>query len=106
MSLEDKLEVNGTYDPGSQVSLINAKWVKINNNRKDVNKIFLKSVNGVKHTDGLVTIKIKILDIEGEVDVYIVEREDFEDFIIGLDMIPLFKLRLNERLEISQKRKK
>ena len=30
------------------------------------------------------------------------ERDDFEDFIIGLDMIPIFRLRLDERLEISQ----
>ncbi|KAK2576958.1 hypothetical protein KPH14_000876, partial [Odynerus spinipes] len=48
-------------------------------------------------------MKIKILNIEKTVDVYIVEREDFEDFIIGLDLIPMFKLRLNENLEISQK---
>lgn len=93
----------GTYDPGSQVSLINSKWIKIKNNREDVNRISLKSVNGVNHTNGLVKIRIKIFNIEKEVEVYIVEREDFEDFIIGLDLIPMFKLRLNENLEISQK---
>lgn len=102
----------GTYDPGSQVSLINSKWIKMKDNRenviekdnrKDVNKIFLKSVNDVNHTNGLVRIKIKIFNIEKEVDIYIVEREDFEDFIIGLDLIPMFKLRLNESLEVSQK---
>lgn len=96
----------GTYDPGSQVSLINSKWIKIKETKEDVNKIFLKSVNGVNHTNGLVKLRIKIFDIEKEVDVYIVEREDFEDFIIGLDLIPMFKLRLNENLEVSQKIKK
>ena len=93
----------GTYDPGSQVSLINSKWIKIKENTEDVNRIFLKSVNGVNHTNGLIRIRIKIFNIEKEVEVYIVEREDFEDFIIGLDLIPIFKLRLNENLEISQK---
>lgn len=84
MLIEDKIEIMGTYDPVSQVS-------------------FLKSVNGVNHTNGLVRTKIKILNIEKEVEIYIVEREDFEDFIIGLDLIPTFKLRLNENLEVSQK---
>lgn len=103
MLIENKIKIMGTYDSGSQVSLINSKWIKKKDNREDVNKIFLKSVNGVNHTNGLVRIKIKIFNIEKEVDVYIVEREDFEDFIIGLDLIPIFKLRLNESLEVSQK---
>lgn len=100
MLVENKIEIMGTYDSDSQVSLINSKWIKKKNNREDVNKIFLKSVNGVNHTNGLVKIRIKIFNIEKEVDVYIVEREDF---IIGLDLIPIFKLKLNEDLEVSQK---
>lgn len=103
MIVENQIEIMGTYDPGSQVSLINSKWIKIKENTEDVNRIFLKSVNGVNHTNGLIRIRIKIFNIEKEVEVYIVEREDFEDFIIGLDLIPIFKLRLNENLEISQK---
>lgn len=101
MIVENQIEIMGTYDPGSQVSLINSKWIKIKDNREDVNRILLKSVNGVNHTNGLIRIRIKILNIEKEVEVYVVEREDFEDFIIGLDLIPIFKLRLNENLEIS-----
>lgn len=101
--LEDKLEVQGTYDPGSQVSLINAKLVRIKEKKNYVNKIYLKSINGVGTTKGLITIKVKMFDTEKEMDVYIVE-EDFQDFIIGLDMIKLFKLIQNENLEISQKK--
>lgn len=93
----------GTYDLGFQVSPINSKWIKINDNTRDVNKIFLKSVNDVNHTNGLIKVKIKILNIEREVNVYIVEREDFEDFIIGLDLILIFKLRLDENLKIIKK---
>lgn len=102
--LEDKLEIQGTYDPGSQVSLINSRLIKIEGKKNDVNKIYLKSVNGVGTTKGLITIKIQIFDIEKEMDVYIVEEENFQDFIIGLDMIKTFKLIQNEELQISQKK--
>ena len=65
----------------------------------------MKTVNGVKKTDGLITIKIKIFEIEGEMDVYIIKEEDFDDFIIGLDMIKKFRLTQNENLKIEQKNK-
>lgn len=55
-------------------------------------------------TKGLITIKVKKFDIEKEMDVYIVKEEDFQEFIIGLDMMKLFKLIQNEKLEISQKK--
>lgn len=102
MLLEGKLEVNGTYDPGSQVSLINSKLVKIKEETEDINKIFLKTVNGVTQTKGLVTIKAKILDREEYIDVFIVERDDFEDLLIGLDIIKQFRLILDENFQISQ----
>lgn len=94
----------GTYDPGSQVSLINSKLVKIKKETEDVNKISLKTVNGVAQTKGLITIKVKIFEKEEYTDVFIVERDDFEDFIIGLDMIKKFTLIQNENLQISQKK--
>lgn len=102
--LEEKLKVNGTYDPGSQVSLINSKLIKIKNKTKDVNKILLKTVNGVTQTKGLVTIKVRIFNIEKYIDVYIIERDDFEDFLIGLDIIKKFRLIQNENLQILQKK--
>lgn len=102
MLLDGKLEMYGTYDSGSQISLINAKLVRIINQNEDKNKLLIKTVNGVKKTDGLVTIKIKIFDIEDEVDVFIVNREDFKDFLIGLDMIKKFKLTQDEEFKILQ----
>lgn len=41
MLIENKIEIMGTFDPGSQVSLINSKWIKKKDNREDVNKILL-----------------------------------------------------------------
>ena len=104
MLLDGRLEMYGTYDSGSQISLMNAKLVRIINQNEDKNKILVKTINGVKKTNGLVTIKIKIFDIEDEVDVFIVNTEDFEDFLIGLDMIKKFKLTQDEELKILQKK--
>ncbi|XP_069362102.1 putative autophagy-related protein 11 [Maniola hyperantus] len=102
--LENKLEVSGIYDSGSQISLINSRLIKVKEKKDNVNIAYMKTVNGVKKTDGLITIKIKILDLEEEVDVYIIENEDFDDFIVGLDMIKKFKLTQNEDLRIEQKK--
>lgn len=73
------------------------------NNNKDKNKIQLKTISGVALTKGLTRIKLKIFNIEKEVDVFIVENENFHDFLIGLDVIKEFNLRQDENLNISQK---
>lgn len=100
MLLEDKLEVHGTYDPGSQISLINSRLIKIREKTEDTNKILLKTINGVTHTKGLITMKAKIFDIEEYIDVFIVEKDDFEDLLIGLDTIKKFRLIQDENLQI------
>lgn len=105
MLLEDRLEVSGVYDSGSQISLINSRLVKVKEEKDNVNAAYMRTVNGVKKTDGLITIKIRIFEIEEEMDVYIVENKEFDDFIIGLDMIKKFKLIQNENLKIEQKKK-
>ncbi|CAI6344779.1 unnamed protein product [Macrosiphum euphorbiae] len=70
------------------------------NNIKNAN---LRTINGVKKTNGLTNIKIKIYEIEEKVDVYIIEEENFKyDFLIGLDIIKKFKLIQNEHLKITQ----
>lgn len=58
-------------------------------------------------TIGLTSIKIKILEIEETVDVYIIDGEEFKyDFLIGLDIIQKFKLVQDENLKITQKEEK
>lgn len=94
--------MNGVYDSGSQISLINSKFIKIKEDKENKNRAYIKTVNGVKKTEGLITIKINILGVTKEVDVYIIKEENFDDFIIGLDMIKQFKLIQNEHLEIKQ----
>lgn len=103
--LDDKLEIFGVYDSGSNVSLINSKLLKLKKEQvNSSNNANLITINGVKKTSGLTTIKIKIFEIEEKVDVYIIDKENFEyDFLIGLDMIKKFKLIQDENLKITQK---
>lgn len=105
MLLNRKLEIFGIYDSGSNISLINSKLLKLKDSKSNSkNNANLITINGVKKTSGLTTIKIKIFEIEKEVDVYIIDKDNFKyDFLIGLDMIQNFKLIQNENLKITQK---
>jgi len=69
-----------------------------------LNKADLVTINGVKKTSRLTTLKIKIFALEDSADVYIIDKEHFKyDFLIGLDLIKKFKLIQNEELKITQK---
>ena len=49
-------------------------------------------------------MKVKIFQLEKNVDVYIIDEANFKfDFLIGLDLIKIFRLIQNENLIISQK---
>lgn len=63
----------------------------------------MKTISVLSITKGLTKIKLRIFNIEKEIDVFIVENEDFHDFLIGLDTIKEFRLRQNENLIISQR---
>jgi len=106
--LNDTLETFGIYDSGSNVSIINSKLIKIKKNINNVNNVNSKNlltINGVKKTKGIVNIKIKIFNIEKQIEVYIIDEENFEnDFLIGLDIIKQFKLIQNEKLQITQQK--
>lgn len=102
--MNDILEIPAIYDPGSNVSLINAKLINVKTKNGYKKKTNLRTINGVHETDGMVKLKIKILNIEKYVNVFIINNENFKyNFLIGLDCIQKFKLIQNERLEIEQK---
>lgn len=105
LKLEDKLDILGIYDSGSNVSLINSKLLRFKKQGHNVYKnANLITINGVKNTKGFTTIKIKIFNIEKEIGVYVVEGINFKyDFLIGLDIIKEFKLIQDENLEITQR---
>lgn len=68
-----------------------------------MNEENLVTVGGVKKTNGLTKLKIKIFNIEENVDISIVDEQYFKhDFLIGLDLIKIFRLTQDEKLEINQ----
>lgn len=49
-------------------------------------KTNLKPIYDVKKADGLITVKIKIFNIENMTDIFIINSRHFNyDFLIGLD---------------------
>ena len=102
--INDTLAIDGIYDSGSNVSLINSKLLKLKGKGNSLNEANLVTINGVKKASGLTNLKIKIFQIEKNVKVYIIDEQNFKyDFLIGLDMIKKFKLIQNEDLKITQK---
>lgn len=96
--------INGVYDTGSNVSLINAKTLKLKVNKSDYNKAKLRTINGVNDTNHLIQLKVRIFNIEKDVDVFVIDNENFKfDFLIGLDLIKQFHLSQDENLCIAQK---
>lgn len=59
--------MQGIYDSGSNVSLINSRFLKIKNKNFGNSKI--RTINGVKRTSGLTNLSIKIFNIEENTDV-------------------------------------
>lgn len=90
--LNNTTEVNGIYDSGSNVSLINSRLLKRENTEKsNAYNANLKTINGVKKTDGLISVKMKIFNIEKKMNVFIINSKHFNyDLLIGLDCIKKF----------------
>ena len=100
--LNGQLEVTAVYDSGSNISLINSNLlnIKTTNNIKIGN---IRTINGVQKTEGLIPMKLKILNIEDTQEVFIIKNENFQhDFLIGLDCIEKFHLQQNPNLSITQ----
>lgn len=77
--------------------------IKQKENTNDIQTVNLKTINGDKKTRGMVTLKIKIYDIEKTMDIFVIDNENFHyDFLIGLDCIKDFKLMQDEKLNILQ----
>lgn len=85
------------------MSLINAKLLKIKNRQDTSNThpVNLKTINGEKKTKGIITLKVKIYNVEEVMDIFVIDSENFHyDFLIGLDCIKKFNLMQTEDLNI------
>lgn len=95
----------GVYDSGSNVSLINSRLLSLNNhpNNNNNNRANLKTINGVKKSIGIIKLKLKIFELEKNMNVFVIDEENFDyDFLIGLDCIKSFQLIQDTNLDIAQ----
>lgn len=104
LRLNDTLDISAIYDSGSNVSLINAKLLKFKQRKTNfIQTGNLRTINSVEKTNGSVNLKIKIYDIEENMDILVVNNDNFKyDFVIGLDCIKKFQLIQTEGLRITQ----
>ena len=92
------------FDTGANVSIIDLKLVKTLNL-----KIFSKPNDSLDYTTidstnkclGLVSINITLGIITQKCDLYVLQSRVHE-ILIGLDLIELFKLKMNENFKIYQ----
>lgn len=96
----------GLYDSGSNISLINYKFLNKQNMLKNIvsGDENIKGVAGIAKAEGTITLKIKICNIMSNFSFFIIKSNTFkEDLLLGLDLIQRFKLCQNENLKITQK---
>lgn len=60
ITINNSFDINGVYDTGSNVSLINAKILKLKINKFEYKKVKLRTINGVNDTEHLIKLKAKI----------------------------------------------
>lgn len=101
VKLEESLEVKGLYDPGSRITVINAKLLnkKLMKNKKNYK---LKTISGWGSSCGFIKLKAEIHCIKGVLNAFVYDNENFNfDLILGLDSIQRFGLTHDENLNIQ-----
>lgn len=102
ITINDDLEIQGVYDPGANISIINSKLLHWKN-RPINHHGNIKTINGAKETLGIVSLKIKIFDVTNVMHIFVIHEKNFDrDFLIGLDCVEQFRLKQDEKLEITQ----
>lgn len=102
MILNENTECRGIYDPGSNITLINSKLVKIKNLMKENFSNTIKTISGRSKTNGLIKINANILNIKDKIDAFVYNNDGFNyDMILGLDTIKRFGLTHDRNLNIQ-----
>ncbi|KAK9871738.1 hypothetical protein WA026_014191 [Henosepilachna vigintioctopunctata] len=100
--LNDKLKCTGIYDPGSNITLINSKLIKVTNSKENYFENKFNTIGGGGKTTGLIRLNGKILTIEKEINAFICNDKNFtHDLILGLDTIKRFGLTHDGNLNIQ-----
>ncbi len=105
VNVNGKLKCPGTYDSGSNISVIHPKILeKLNVKFLRLSNANFKMISGYGKILGIAQVQLKIFNIERIVYVFVLDSPDNNhELIIGLDLIRAFKLCQNENLVISQK---
>ncbi len=63
-----------------------------------------KPMSGGDCLIGIVVLKMRVMNIEENTRFFVIDKRDLKyDVVLGLDSVVKFRLRLNEKLELSQK---
>lgn len=102
--INEKINCKGIYDPGSNISLVNYNLLqKYNVPITKINESKFCMVSGIGKVDGAVLLKVQIMNICRTVLVFVIRSDTFHnEFLIGLDLVKIFGLCQNQKLEISQ----
>lgn len=94
------------YDPGANISMIKYDFFRKLKNAKMIKKGFtFKTMSGGDRLMGVTALEMKIINVTKIVRLFVIDKKNLRyDVVIGLDNIPEYGLRLNERLELSQKK--
>lgn len=92
------------YDPGSNISVTPQDFFKNLYPKKFLPfKQKFTTLGGDKEILGIARVKIKVLNLEREIFVYVVSFRNYKfDMILGVDTIPTFGLGLDHDLKLSQ----
>lgn len=98
----------GLYDPGANASAINfSSLKKIKNYSFVPSSSTYSTTSGKGNIIGITVLNVEINSICSRVLLYVIDSSDFSyDFIIGLDLIPTFKLSLDAKLQLFQQTEK
>lgn len=100
--MDDTLKCTGIYDPGSNITLINSKLIKVTNSKKNYIESKFNTIGGGGKTTGLIRLKGKILNIEKEINAFVCKDKNFtHDLLLGLDTIKQFGLTHDGNLNIQ-----
>lgn len=95
------MEVKGLYDPGSRITVINAKLLnkELIKNKKNYQ---LKTISGWGRSYGFIKLNAEINGIKRILNAFVYDNENFNfDLILGLDSVQRFGLTHDENLNIQ-----
>lgn len=104
VTIEKSMDTEALYDNGSNVSMINKRFLKKLNENIIINnydKSTFRVIRGERETEGAVLLNLTCFGIVEKVRFFVIEDEKFRhDILIGINIIKVFPLCQDENLKI------